>query len=210
MQDEIDLVNECSQKLVTYFGEIRKPDAKTVTLKSPEELRKTYSDAGVALSLADGKPHTNGDLAKAVDLTLENSVRTDAPAFHNQLYGRSEAPGLVGQFVSSSIGGATHTFEVAPVFTVMERECVDKIKAVANFPENSDGLFCPGGSMGNMYGIHLARWKKYGDRIKKEGLFNMKPMCIFVSAHAHYSYLKAMSFLGLGTDNCIKVEEKFP
>ena len=58
-----------------------------------------------------------------------------------------------------------------------ERECLDKIKAVANFPDNSDGLFVPGGSMGNMYSIHLARWKKYGDRIKKEGAFGMKPIC---------------------------------
>jgi len=208
LKDETKLVQDACSKLVNYFNEIRTPGALTQAngLKSPAELRKVYQEAGVALSLEDGSPHSHDDIMKAIDLTLENSVRTDALEFHNQLYGRSEAPGLVGQYVTSTVGGATHTFEVAPVFTVMERECLDKIIKVAGFPQNSDGLFVPGGSMGNMYSLHLARWKKMGERVKKEGLYNMKPLAVFVSSQAHYSYSKGMSFLGMGTDNCIKVQ----
>ena len=51
--------------------------------------------------------------------------------------------------------------DVAPVFTVIEHEVLAKIaKAVGpSFAAAHDGLFVPGGSISNMYGLHLARFK---------------------------------------------------
>jgi len=200
-----DLLKDVANRLTDYFDKVGESGHPTVILRSPEEIKKQYNDAGLDLSLEDGSPHTSQELSIAVDVTMANSVHTNSPGFHNQLYGRAEAPGIMGQMITSVMGGATHTFEVGPAFTLMELECLNKFKSVVGYPTDGDGILTPGGSLGNMYGIHLARYRRFGDIIKTQGVYNLKPLCIFVSDNSHYSYKKSMSFLGLGTDNCIPV-----
>lgn len=63
-----------------------------------------------------------------------------------------------------------------------------------------DGIFAPGGSISNMYGMVLARMRILPD-VKSSGLFNSKPLIAYTSEESHYSCKKAVHWLGIGTDN---------
>lgn len=54
--------------------------------------------------------------------------------------------------------GSVYTYEVAPVFTLLEHQILREMRRYVGFPNgDGDGLFCPGGSMANTYGMHCAR-----------------------------------------------------
>lgn len=72
-----------------------------------------------------------------------------------------------------------YTFEVGPVFTLIENAVLSKVLSLVGF-ENGDGIFCPGASISNMYGMVAARYK-FSPDIKKTGNWNRKPLVAFTS-----------------------------
>lgn len=179
-------------------------ERKTVELRSPDELVAAFSESGCSLDLSDSKPVSKAELLDACRLTLKFSVKSNHPKFYNQLYGRIEPVGLLGQWLATATAGNCHTYEVAPVFTLTEVHTLRKLASKLNFPIESEGLFVPGGSIANLYGMHLARYKAF-PQVKTEGMWACPPLAAFCSDHAHYSYSKAANVIGLGTDNLIKV-----
>jgi len=136
---------------------------------------------------------------------------------------RLDPYGVAAEWVTSALNGSVYTYEVAPVFTLMELEVFERMRNIIGFPKNQgDGLFCPGGSIANGYAISVARFKKRPEikviliccifhykscwylnidskligLIKERGLCGMKPMVMFVSEDAHYSFKKLASFQG--------------
>jgi len=177
----------------------------TVEMASPTELEGAFRKAGCDLDLAGGAtPLTDDKVLDACRLALRYAVRTNHPRFFNQLYGRVEAAGLLGSWLTTTTAGNCHTYEVAPVFTLTEKYVLQKLCASVGFPAESEGLFVPGGSIANLYGIHLARYRAF-PQAKTEGLWGCPPLVMFVSTHAHYSYAKASHVMGLGTSNVVKV-----
>lgn len=75
-----------------------------------------------------------------------------------------------------------YTFEMAPVYTLMEDFIIQKVGSLIGF-EQQDGIMCPGGSMGNLYGLISARHKMFPN-IKKEGCNNYK-LCVLTSDQGH-------------------------
>lgn len=57
--------------------------------------------------------------------------------------------------------------------------------------ENGDGIFCPGGSMSNMYGMIAARFKCMPN-IKKTGNWNQKPLVAFTSEDVSLNEIKIL------------------
>lgn len=100
-----------------------------------------------------------------------------------------------------------YTYEVAPVFTLMEREVIEKSLELIGYPSmpDSDGIMTPGGSISNMYGMVLARYKKKPE-VKTKGLCTLPILAGFTSESGHYSIMKGAHWLGLGTDNIHKVQ----
>jgi len=85
---------------------------------------------------------------------------------------------------------------------------IQKSLALVNYPSmDADGIMCPGGSMSNMYGMVLARYKK-APEVKEKGVNHLPPLVCFTSEGGHYSITKAAHWLGLGTDNVYKVFPK--
>ena len=69
-------------------------------------------------------------LLKACAAVLDYSVNTTNPHFNNQLYGTADPVGVAGDWVTAVLNANAHTFEVAPVFTVMENELLAKFGRV--------------------------------------------------------------------------------
>lgn len=59
-----------------------------------------------------------------------------------------------GEWLTVVANTNCHTFEVAPVFTLVETEVLTKLARLIGGPykEAHDGLFVPGGSIANLYG----------------------------------------------------------
>ncbi|XP_069194141.1 cysteine sulfinic acid decarboxylase-like [Procambarus clarkii] len=68
-----------------------------------------------------------------------------------------------------------------------------------------DGLFAPGGSMSNMYGMLLARYHRFPE-VKQRGTSSLGLLVAFTSIDAHYSLVKSAMTLGLGADNLVLVD----
>ena len=63
--------------------------------------------------------------------------------------------------MTAALNPSAYTYEVAPVFSLMETELIVKIGSMlgggfAN-RNNVDGLFVPGGSISNLYALQVAR-----------------------------------------------------
>ncbi|XP_059967863.1 cysteine sulfinic acid decarboxylase isoform X3 [Mesoplodon densirostris] len=90
----------------------------------------------------------------------------------------------------------------------MEEEVLKKLRALVGW-SSGDGVFCPGGSISNMYAVNLARYQRYPD-CKQRGLWALPPLALFTSKECHYSVKKGAAFLGLGTDSVrmVKADER--
>lgn len=136
------------------------------------------------------------------------SVKTCHPHFFNQLFSGLDPHALAGRIVTESLNTSQYTYEIAPVFVLMEEEVLKKLRALVGWG-SGDGVFCPGGSISNMYAVNLARYQRYPD-CKQRGLWALPPLALFTSKESHYSIKKAAAFLGLGTDSVrvVKADER--
>lgn len=72
------------------------------------------------------------------------------------------------------------TYEVAPVFVLMETEVLRGLRQLVGWTEG-DGIFCPGGSTSNMYAMNLARYRLFPE-VKSQGLWSLPRLAIFTSS----------------------------
>ncbi|XP_071103168.1 cysteine sulfinic acid decarboxylase-like isoform X1 [Haliotis cracherodii] len=173
-------------------------NSKVVEFKHPKDLESSMDlDIGQA-----GTPDQT--LISMTKQIVKYSVKSGHPHFFNQLYGGFDPYTLAGAWLTESLNTSQYTYEVAPVFTLMEKTVLAKMCRLAGF-QDGDAIFCPGGSVSNMYAINLARYKKYPS-VKTAGMGGLPPLCIMTSETGHYSMKKGASFLGLGMDNVIAVK----
>lgn len=162
---------------------------------SPERLRTALD-----LSLKDTSS-THEELLHHVHSIIRYSVKTGHPRFVNQLYSSVDPYGLVGQWLTDALNPSVYTYEVSPVFTLMEEEVLREMRRLVGWnAEEGDGIFSPGGSISNGYAINIARHYKC-PQIKIEGMSQLPRLVVFTSEDAHYSIKKLAAFLGIGTEN---------
>lgn len=173
-------------------------EAKVVNFKHPAELKKI-----LPLSIdADGE--TNSSLLAVCQEVIEYSVRTNHTGFFNQLYHGADGYSIAASWLTEALNTSEYTFEVAPVFVLVADYIINRLTEIAGYPDG-DGVFVPGGSMGNIMSLAMARYKHCND-VKNSGMFGMKKMVILASEDSHYSSRKGAAFLGFGMDNVISVK----
>lgn len=87
--------------------------------------------------------------------------------------------GFIFLLLTNPYSHSRYTFEVGPVFTLIELKLLSHILKLFGIP-NGDGIFSPGGSISILYGLVAARYKKFPD-IKAKGMRNLPEMVIFTS-----------------------------
>uniref|UniRef100_A0A8C7FBA9 Cysteine sulfinic acid decarboxylase n=1 Tax=Oncorhynchus kisutch TaxID=8019 RepID=A0A8C7FBA9_ONCKI len=131
------------------------------------------------------------------------SVKTNHPRFFNQLFAGVDYHALTGRFLTEALNTSQYTYEVAPVFVLMEDEVLSKLRSLVGWAQG-DGIFCPGGTMSNMYAMNLARYRAFPE-VKLKGQWALPRLAVFTSQESHYSVMKAAAFQGIGTENVFKV-----
>lgn len=124
-----------------------------------------------------GEPHEK--LLQRVKDVATYSVKTCHPRFFNQQYSGMDYHSLAGRFLSESLNTNLFTYEVAPVFVLMENEVLRALRLLVGWTEG-DGLFCPGGSTSNMFAMNLARYQLFPE-VKAKGMRTLPQLVVFTS-----------------------------
>ncbi|XP_023294865.2 cysteine sulfinic acid decarboxylase [Lucilia cuprina] len=172
---------------------------KIVQFVQPADLKNL-----IDFKIEENQTKSIEDIKKLCREVIKYSVKTSHGRFHNQLFGQMDPYGLAGSWITEAVNTSAYTFEVAPVFSLMETEIIRKVCELCGYGQG-DGIFSPGGSISNMYAIVLARYKRFPN-IKSTGMFGLPPLVLFTSEESHYSFKKAANWLGFGVDNCIVVK----
>uniref|UniRef100_A0A8C3BS05 Cysteine sulfinic acid decarboxylase n=1 Tax=Cairina moschata TaxID=8855 RepID=A0A8C3BS05_CAIMO len=103
-----------------------------------------------------------------------------------------------------------YTYEIAPVFVLMEEVVLAKLRELVGWG-SGDGIFCPGGSLSNMYAMNVARFQRFPEG-RQRGSRALPRLALFASQESHYSIEKGAAFLGIGTDNVffVRADERAP
>merc|ERR1711892_230432 len=194
LQNILEIVE--SQKLIS---DKHGSSSKVVDFQHPSELFEklplTIGDEGLS----------DDEMKKIGEQVAEYSVKTCHPHFYNQLYHGADEYGLAGSWLSDALNTNIHTFEVAPAFIIIEHHVLGYIRRLFGWGDQGDGIFSPGGSMSNMYGMMCGRHCKFPE-LKTKGLFGHPPLVAFTSEESHYSIVKGANWLGMGVENVVKVK----
>ncbi|XP_022662086.1 glutamate decarboxylase-like isoform X2 [Varroa jacobsoni] len=183
--------------LLDYVDEENDRTSKILDFKMPEELEQILD-----LNLPD-KGLPLGDLLKDCRSTLKWQVKTGHPHFFNQLSSGLDIVSLAGEWLTSVANTNMFTYEIAPVFILMENVVLKKMREYLGFV-HGDSILAPGGSISNMYAVMGARHKMFPN-YKKLGLKALPQLVMYTSVDSHYSAMGAAASCGLGTDNVIQI-----
>ncbi|KAM8794131.1 cysteine sulfinic acid decarboxylase [Eudromia elegans] len=166
---------------------------KVCEWKEPQELRELLD-----LELRGAGEPPQRLLQRCRDV-LRYSVRTGHPRFFNQLFSGLDHHALAGRLITETLNTSQYTYEIAPVFVLMEDVVLAKLRELLGWSAG-DGIFAPGGSISNMYAMNVARFRRFPES-KSQGSWALPRLALFASRESHYSIQKGAAFLGIGTDN---------
>uniref|UniRef100_A0A8C7N912 Glutamate decarboxylase 1 n=1 Tax=Oncorhynchus kisutch TaxID=8019 RepID=A0A8C7N912_ONCKI len=186
--------------LTNYVRKTFDRSTKVLDFHHPHQLLEGME--GFNLELSDQPESLEQILVDCRD-TLKYGVRTGHPRFFNQLSTGLDIIGLAGEWLTSTANTNMFTYEIAPVFVLMEQLTLKKMREIIGWPDGEgDGIFSPGGAISNMYSVMTARYKFFPD-VKTKGMTAAHRLVLFTSEHSHYSIKKASAALGFGTENLI-------
>ncbi|XP_014240613.1 glutamate decarboxylase [Cimex lectularius] len=192
------LLRELTNVLLDFVKETNDRNCKVLNFYHPEDLKNLLDleipDEGRSLqSLID-------DCVK----TLKYQVRTGHPHFFNQLSCGLDLVSMAGEWLTATANTNMFTYEIAPVFILMESVVLAKMRRIIGW-ECGDSILAPGGSISNLYAFLAARHHMFPDYKDKGQASIGAQLVMFTSDQCHYSVKSCAAVCGLGTENCVEV-----
>jgi glutamate/tyrosine decarboxylase-like PLP-dependent enzyme len=131
------------------------------------------------------------------------SVANQHPRFFSALRWGADIHGIVGEWLTSVMSTTMYTYEIAPLFTLMEEYIFEKIAWLVGW-EKHVGMLLPGWAHSNMYGLQFARYA-LDTTIHTSWLYWKQRLIVFTSDQSHYSISKSALLMWLWTDNVINI-----
>ncbi|XP_070603228.1 glutamate decarboxylase 1-like isoform X4 [Erythrolamprus reginae] len=173
-------LHEVVDIIFSYIKKAADRKSKVLDFHHPHQLLEGLE--GFNLELSDHPEPLEQILVDCRD-TLKYGVKTGHPHYFNQLSSGLDIIGLVGEWLTATANTNMFTYEVAPVFTIMEEVLLKKMQEIIGWEEReSDGIFSPGGSISNLYSVLVARYKYY-PQIKTKGMAALPEIILFISEH---------------------------
>lgn len=198
-----NFLNQISMLSIKYVKRSNDRSEKIINFKHPAELKKMLN-----LEIK-AEPSSLQEILNDCEVVLNNVVKTGHPRFFNQLSQGLDVVSLAGEWLTAATNTNMFTYEIAPVYVLMEEVTLGKMREFIGWNEPGDGILNPGGSISNLYAIQAARHHFFPE-IKANGLFNSPKLIIFTSEHSHYSVAKAAAILGHGLNQVklVPVDDK--
>uniref|UniRef100_A0A914DZI1 Glutamate decarboxylase n=1 Tax=Acrobeloides nanus TaxID=290746 RepID=A0A914DZI1_9BILA len=185
--------------LLEYIREENDRSSKILEFHHPAEMLQILD-----LSIPD-KPMTLSELLNCCREVLKLGVKTGHPRFFNQISCGLDLVSMAGEWLTATANTNMFTYEIAPVFILMEQEIMRKmIELIGWSPDEGDGIFTPGGAIANLYAMNAARHHCF-PRAKPLGMTSVPTLCAFTSEDSHYSIKGAAAVCGIGADNCFAI-----
>lgn len=191
------LLLQVTQFISDYIKQTKRQDKPVITFYQPEQLVQ-HLDLSVA---EDG---STKNIIEHLDEIFSYSTNTQHALFFNQLYAGADIYGIIAEQCLAVVNTSMATYEIAPVFTLMETTIFKTIAELIG-RDSYDALMLPGGSLSNQYAIQLARYRRFPE-IHTKGMYHTAPLHIYTSDQGHYSITKAAQLLWIGKDNVIVIE----
>ncbi|XP_043922084.1 glutamate decarboxylase 2 [Protopterus annectens] len=186
--------------LLQYVVETFDRSTKVIDFHYPNELVQEYN-----WELSD-QPQTLQDVLLNCRMALKYAIKTGHPRYFNQLSTGLDMVGLAADWLTSTANTNMFTYEIAPVFVLLEFVTLKKMREIIGWPGGcGDGIFCPGGAISNLYAMLNARFKMFPE-VKEKGMSALPRLVAFTSEHSHFSVKKGAAALGIGTDSVILIK----
>jgi aromatic-L-amino-acid decarboxylase len=118
------------------------------------------------------------------------------PRFWGWVHGSGTASGIVAQLmmaaINANMGGRDH----APIY--LERQVIDWLRQLFGLSAGASGMVCSGTSSATLLGLAIARQRRLGPAVRREGNALCPGLRAYASAQAHVSVDKALEMMGLG------------
>ena len=177
--------------MIDYLEQLRD---QPVWQPMPEEVRHSFQQA------LENEP---SDLATAHQLFMKDvlpyALGNVHPGFMGWVHGGGTPVGMLAEMLAAGLNANLGGRDQAPI--EIERQVVQWVRKLFNFPETASGLFVTGTSMANLLGVLIARTSLLGTDVRHKGLTSSKRQLIaYTSAGAHISVVQAMDIAGFGSD----------
>uniref|UniRef100_A0A3Q0R076 Glutamate decarboxylase 2 n=1 Tax=Amphilophus citrinellus TaxID=61819 RepID=A0A3Q0R076_AMPCI len=125
--------------LLAYIVESFDRETKVIDFHYPNELLQMNN-----WELQD-EPATLDDILISCRATLKYAIKTAHPRYFNQLSTGLDMVGLAADWLTSTANTNMFTYEVAPVFVLLEYVTLKKMREIIGWPDGrGDGIFSPG------------------------------------------------------------------
>ncbi|XP_030896762.1 glutamate decarboxylase 2 [Leptonychotes weddellii] len=132
LQDVMDI-------LLQYVVKSFDRSTKVIDFHYPNELLQEYN-----WELAD-QPQNLEEILMHCQTTLKYAIKTGHPRYFNQLSTGLDMVGLAADWLTSTANTNMFTYEIAPVFVLLEYVTLKKMREIIGWPGGSgDGIFSPG------------------------------------------------------------------
>lgn len=126
------------------------------------------------------------------------------PYFFNQLSSGLDIVSMAGEWLTATANTNMFTYEIAPVFILMETVVLTKMREIIGW-STGDSILAPGGSISNLYAFLAARHRMFPNYKEHGAKCLPGELVMFTSDQAHYSVKSCAAVSGLGTDHCIVI-----
>lgn len=203
----LDFTNEELKGYIQHAGNI------VEELYSEKLNRKVFAgmSASEVASLFDEEiPEEGLDPAELLEKVRKDIVGASTmnigPNFYGYITGGGNQVAILAEMISAALNQNNLKWHSSPVSTELEIRVMKWICQFIGYPDTAMGTILDGGSTANFNALAVARKNKAPEGLSEEGIYNLKPMTIYVSEQGHSSLDKAVDMLGIGKKYLRKVK----
>lgn len=137
-------------------------------------------------------------LGRALDLIAPHGPGNIGPRFWGWVLGAGNLPGMLGQWLATSMNANVWAGDQAPAW--LELEVLSWFCDWFEFPATASGLLLEGTSSANTLALAIARHRATQGEVARRGLRAQPALRLYASTETHVSIIKAAQLLGLGRD----------
>lgn len=199
-----EALQEAIHVISGFFEACQAPYSGLDQTKLRQILAREVADDQLPLPLAEVTK-------QSIHLIAQHSIIVQHPHCAAHLHTPPVIPALVAEAIISALNQSMDSWDQASAATYVEIQMVEWFAKRFGFRQTTDGTFTSGGTQSNFMGLLLARdascHQLSGHDVFENGLPDYaSKLCIVTSRLTHFSIVKSLAQLGLGSKAAVVVD----